>query len=108
MAPGVREMSTTRRSSWLLTLVVLAAGIGIIDAATARTWDLVAVFGVIMALAVAAASGLPGGRRVLTLRPDLAHWLALRAAAAGEPPDRVADRAIAAYRAGMTDQEPHA
>ncbi|GAB4585616.1 hypothetical protein [Nocardia sp. IFM 10818] len=94
-------MTLDSRARALLLAVVAAALIGLIDAATARTWDLVAIFAAILALGGLAAARL-GGRRTVSLRADLARWLTLRAAEGGEPTGRLADRAVAAYRAGLT------
>lgn len=89
------------RTRVLLFAIVVAALIGLIDAATAGTWDLVTVFALI-AVSGAIAAIRHGGRATLTIRRDLARWLAIRAADGGEPVGKIADRAVAAYRAGLT------
>ncbi|RDI55276.1 hypothetical protein [Nocardia mexicana] len=100
-------MTTNTRSRWVAVVIAVVAGIGLIDAATGRTWDLVAVFGVIVVLGSVSAASHWAGRPSITLRRDLARWLAIRAADSGEAADRIADRAVAAYRAGLTDdREP--
>ncbi|QLY28577.1 hypothetical protein [Nocardia huaxiensis] len=88
------------RTRALLLAMVTAAVVGLIDAATAHTWDLIAVFAMITVLGLAALVRRRG-RATLTLRRDLAGWIALRAADGGEPVGRVADRAVAAYRSGL-------
>ncbi|MBF6182238.1 hypothetical protein [Nocardia otitidiscaviarum] len=93
-------MTPNRRTRALWFGVVAAAIVGLIDAATGRTWDLVTVFGIIGLLGVLGLVRF-GGRATLSVRTDLARWLAQRAAEGGEPVHRVADRAIAAYRAGI-------
>ena len=42
------------------------------------------------------------GRPAVPLRRDLVAWLDERAVSAGEPLERVADRAVSAYRAGLS------
>ena len=82
--------------------IVLCAAVGLVDAATARTADLVAVFAVILVLALATVVRFGQDRTAVPLRGDLARWAAIRAAESGEDVARVVDRAVAAYRAGLT------
>lgn len=91
-----------------VTVVVIIgiAAIGAADAATGGAWDLVAVF---LAIVVAAASILArsvGWRRQVSVRTDLVRWLEAYAAAGDERLEDVADRAVALYRAGVTDPGP--
>lgn len=88
----------------LMITVGAIALIGLIDAATGRNWDLVVVFGASIVLTAAAAVRLSVTRRSIGIRDDLARWLEDRAAAGDEPVERVADRAVAAYRSGLTSE----
>jgi hypothetical protein len=101
-------MQSTRRNVLLLALAALATTVATIDAVTGRDWDLTALLAAAVALQVAAIAGVLGRRRSIELRPDLASWLREQAAATGEPAERVADRALAAYRAGLTGDSPAA
>jgi hypothetical protein len=72
-----------------------------IDATIGRNWDLVVVIGLVLVLQVGALAKVSRGRPAVSLRGDLARWLEDRAAATGEPAEQIADRAVAAYRAGL-------
>ncbi|MGW5452809.1 hypothetical protein [Nocardia sp. NPDC003979] len=89
---------------WMMLAVGMLATVGLLDAATGRNWDLVAVFGVIVVLGLVAALRLPSRRRSVRIRGDLAQWLVLRAADGDEPVGRIADRAVAAYRCGLVGE----
>ncbi|MBJ8341259.1 hypothetical protein JGU71_20450 [Antrihabitans sp. YC3-6] len=82
-------------------LVVLVAVIGIIDAATGQAWDLVTLFAAVGVLGALLAVPVRR-RRPLTLRIDLFRFLTERADAGDESVGRIADRAVAAYRAALT------
>ena len=84
-------------------LLVMIAVVGIIDAATARTWDLVALFAALVVLGAIAAAPVRRRRKALSIRADLFDFLHERASAGDENVGRVADRAVAAYRAALTD-----
>ena len=87
----------------LLATTALLATVGILDAAISRKWDLVVVLALILAVQVAVWIRLWWGRTSVDIRPDLAHWLHDRAVDGGETVEHVADRANAAYRAGLVD-----
>lgn len=38
------------------------------------------------------------------LRSDIAHWIDGVSAVTGEPPETLVNRALSAYRAGMSDE----
>ena len=91
-----------------VTLIAMAAvaGIGAIDAATAGSWDQVALFGLLLAATVTLLVRTTVRRPLLPIRADLFRWLARRAAVTGERTEHLADRAISAYRAGLVGDEP--
>jgi hypothetical protein len=77
--------------------------IGGIEGAATRQWDLVVVFGLTLLLQLLLLARTSVGRPPVPLRNDLVAWLRERAAATGEPLERLADRCVAGYRAGLTD-----
>jgi hypothetical protein len=83
----------------LLVLAVLAAAVGLVDAAVGGVGDHVVLFAVILVAVTGSLTAALGRRTTLTVRADLGRWLQERAAAGGERPADVADRAIGAYRA---------
>ncbi len=91
------------RALWLAAIV--CGSVGILDAAISREWDLMAIFAVTTVLLVALWARQRVHRTPVTLRPDLAHWVAHRAAGSGEPFDDVLDRAVAAYKHGIVADE---
>jgi hypothetical protein len=89
----------------VLVLTVAVAAIGVVDAAVGRNWDLLTVFALVGLLQLVLLLRLSGRRPAVPLRADLVHWLRDRAEAEGESPDRVLDRAVSAYRAGLLGEE---
>lgn len=99
-------MMTTTRERALLVTVTLLSSIAAVDAAVGGAWDLVVLCAAVAGLvAVLLAAGV-SGRTAVRLRPDLVRWLQRTAAAGGERPCDVADRAVAAHRAGLTGHRP--
>lgn len=97
-------MNAGAHARGLMITVGVISLIGLIDAATGRNWDLVVVFGASVVFAAAAAVRLSGKRASIGIRDDLARWLQIRAAQGDEPVERVADRAVAAYRSALTGE----
>lgn len=95
-------MGWSRSARMPATLIVVAAAVGAVDAAMARTWDLVVLQGAVVVLAVSLVVGPAGGRVGATLRKDLAAWIERTAADGAERPGDVVDRAVAAYRDALT------
>ncbi len=57
---------------------------------------------IVLALAVMAGVGVRVARQpLIAVRPDLARWATQVAAATGEPPERLVDRSLSAYRSGL-------
>ena len=86
-------------------MVLVAASLGVLDAAIGANWDLVVVLGVIAVVTVTDVVRATSGRAPIRLRADLVAWMDRRAAAHGERVEDVADRAVAAYRAGLVGNE---
>ena len=98
-------MAVTAGMRPLLIVAMVLCLIGSIDAALDRAWDQVVLsVAATLCIAVALAVRHPH-RRALTLRVDLANWLRSRSELTGEPVETLADRAVAAHRAGLTGQE---
>lgn len=100
-------MTPTLWHKVLVGLAALAAVVGIIDAAMAGLWDLVAVFALVLLPMLGVLASLQWGRQAVPLRPDLASWLRDRSALTGEPLTSVADRAVAAQRTALGEGERH-
>lgn len=99
-------MSPTLSSRTILALLILTAAVGALDAAVGGQWDLFAVTAVVVVLGLALAALSSWRRPLVPLRADLARWLARYAAEGGEQTAAVADRAVAAYRAGLVGDGP--
>lgn len=90
-------------------MLCLTALVGMEDAIGAEQADLAVVFGFALVLSLLLFVRSFTKRRSLTVRVDLARWMAERAAIGGEGIDAVADRVISAYRAGFVgDRGPEA
>jgi hypothetical protein len=109
---GVDRVGTVQRvvpalNRVVIVLIGMVSVIGMVDAAIGRSWDQVAVFVMILLLDLVLVVRVSFRRREVTLRADLAGWLERYAAEGDERVDEVADRAVAAYRAGLTgDRRP--
>ena len=84
-----------RMLSGISTLVAVVAAI---DAARGAHWDQFALLCVLAALSLIT---LVGSGRTVEPRPDLMNWVEEHAAVTDDDPNRVVDRALAAYRAQM-------
>jgi hypothetical protein len=98
-------MAATGRTRTLLLTAAALCVVGAVDSALDRAWDQVALFIATMLLIAAAAAFRHPDRRALTLRADLATWLKSRSELTGEPMEVLADRAVAAHRAGLMGRE---
>jgi hypothetical protein len=85
-----------------LGAAVVVAAVGALATAMSRDWDLCVVFVALLVIQAALTVALLGSRRLVTLRIDLARWAEERSALTGEPVAPIIDRAVAAYRDGLT------
>ncbi len=92
----------TQRNRILLWMSTLLMAIATVDALVAATWDLVLVLGLALIVQLIILLTLRGRRPVVPLRDDLYRWLEERSATTGEPFEFIADRCVAAYRAGLS------
>jgi len=82
----------------LFGVSILVAVVAAVDAARGAHWDQFALLCVLAALSLTA---LIGTGRTVQPRPDLMNWVEQQAAVTDDDPNRVVDRALAAYRAQM-------
>ena len=82
----------------LFGVSILVAVVAAIDAARGAHWDQFALLCVLAALSLIA---LVRTGRTVEPRPDLMNWVEQQAAVTDDDPNRVVDRALAAYRAQM-------
>jgi hypothetical protein len=82
----------------LLGVSILVAVVAAIDAARGAHWDQFALLCVLGALSLIA---LVGAGRSVRPRPDLMNWVEQQSAVTDDDPNRVVDRALAAYQAQM-------
>jgi hypothetical protein len=88
----------------LVAVSALATAVALVDVLQDGNGDLVVLLTVVLVLLVAAGTAVLRARSAVPLRPDLSTWLRRQAAATGEPVGRLADRCVAAYRAGLTGE----
>lgn len=94
-------MAPRTTASKLLSLAVIGAGVGAVDAAVGGAWDLFVLFVATGLLVLGAIAISRSSRPTVTLRRDLHRWLSDEAHLAGEPVGRLLDRAVAARRDGF-------
>jgi lysylphosphatidylglycerol synthetase-like protein (DUF2156 family) len=92
------------RTVLVVVLATIVSGIGLLDAVVGRAWDFAVVFGLTLILQLVLLARFHRGRAELTVRRDLASWVAARAVATGESPEEVVDRALAMVRSGLVDE----
>ena len=82
----------------LLGVSMLIAIVAAIDAARGAHWD---QFALLCALGALSLIALGTAGRGVRPRPDLMNWVEQQAALTDDDPNRLVDRALAAYRAQM-------
>lgn len=85
----------------IVSVALVVAGVGALDALIGREWDLLVVFLLTISLQLILWLRLRANRIPVTIRPDLARWLERQSARSGEPFDDVLDRAVAWYHHGL-------
>jgi len=85
----------------LVAASALSTAVALVDALQDGNGDLVVLLTGVLVLLVAAGAAVLRARSAVPLRPDLSTWLRRQAGATGEPVGRLADRCVAAYRAGL-------
>lgn len=89
----------------MLVAVIVLCGVGAIDAARGDEWDLVVIFGAVAVMTAVLLARTSVSRILVPIRADLVRWMAARAAVTGDRTENLADRAVAAYRDGLTGEE---
>jgi len=90
----------------ILAAASVVAVVGVVDGTISNDWDLVIILAMILGLQLLLWGHISWGRPAVPLRADLVAWLRDRAVTGGESLERVADRAVGAYRVGLTGHEP--
>ncbi|MGY2003698.1 hypothetical protein [Blastococcus sp. SYSU DS1024] len=85
-------------------MALIGVALALVDALRDADTDLALLLGAVAVVQLAALAACLRGRSAVALRPDLAAWLRRQTAATGEPLDRLADRCVAAYRAGLVGE----
>lgn len=85
----------------LLGVSIVVAVVAAVDAARGSHWDQFAMLVLLAALSASALAALVRAGRLIRLRPDLMAWVDGHAALSDDEPQRVVNRALAAYRAQM-------
>ena len=85
----------------VVAIGLVITGVGMLDAILSDEWDFFVVFALSGATHATILARLRASRTPVTLRADLARWIDARAERAGERPERVLDRAVAAHRFGF-------
>lgn len=94
----------------LVVSLAVVSGVGTVDAAISREWDLLVVVALTLGLSLALVARLEADRPAIPVRRDLVMWLRERSALSGETIGALTDRALGAYRerygqaAGDVDQ----
>lgn len=91
--------TVTNRAVLLVTLLI--AAVGALDAAVGRVGDLFTVFVLVGLLQLVLLLRISGRRPTVPVRADLVRWLRDRAEVEGESAERIVDRAVSSYRAGL-------
>ncbi|MGY1753361.1 hypothetical protein [Blastococcus sp. SYSU D01042] len=88
----------------LQVVALIGVAVALVDALRDSDGDLALLMAAVAAVQLAALAAGLRGRSAVALRRDLATWLRRQSTATGEPLDRLADRCVAAYRAGLVGE----
>jgi hypothetical protein len=95
-------MTPSTQQRILLRLVAAVSVVGIIDGIVGGDVDVVLMFSLTLLGWIVVVLRISWHRPAVPIRADLVRWMESRAVEGGESIDAVADRAIAAYRQGLT------
>ncbi|MDH4144778.1 MAG: hypothetical protein OEY23_06350 [Acidimicrobiia bacterium] len=98
-------MTPTPTNALVAGLALVVCLVGAVDGVVSREWDFFALFLLSALLLVFLLARTNARRPAVPLRADLVDWLRDETALSGEPMGHLADRAVAAYRAGLTADE---
>ncbi|MFW2382737.1 MAG: hypothetical protein ACN4GZ_13330 [Acidimicrobiales bacterium] len=85
----------------VLSIGLIVVAVGALDSLISREWDLLVVFVLSGLVQLGLWLRQSGTRSPVSLRPDLARWLADRSEQSGEPFEDLLDRAVARYQHGL-------
>ena len=95
-------MTLTRRL--LLGLSTLGVLVAVVLVEALRTAsDAIAVLAAVALALIAGLAVVVVRRPAVVLRADLARWIVAFAATTGDSPERIVDRSVSSYRAGLED-----
>jgi hypothetical protein len=98
-------MTPSTHNRVVLVLIAAVTVVGVIDGVVSGDADVVALFAlVLLGLAIIWAR-ISWHRPAVPVRSDLVTWMEERAIEGGESVDSVVDRAVAAYRSGLTTSD---
>ena len=82
----------------IVVSLAVVCGVGVVDAAIGREWDLLVVLALAFGLSLALLARLESRRPEIAVRRDLVVWLRERSGVSGESIGVLTDRALVAYR----------
>jgi hypothetical protein len=89
----------------MLAVTLVLCAVGMVGAVGSGDPDLAVVFGAVAVITIVLLTRTMVGRVLVPVRADLVRWMAGRAVVAGERTEDLADRAVAAYRDGLTGED---
>ena len=95
-------MTPTTQNKILVLLAAVVAIVGVVDSVVDSAWDHLTLFAIILVLLGLMWLRMAGRRPAVPIRADLVAWLDDRAVSSGDSLGTVADRAVSAYRAGLS------
>ena len=97
-------MTPSTQQRIVLLLVAAVSVVGIVDGIVGGDADVVIMFALTLLGWAVVFLRISWHRPAVPIRADLVRWMESRAVEGGEPIDAVADRAVAAYRRGLTSE----
>jgi hypothetical protein len=79
---------------------------GAVEAARSEHIGLFGLFAGLLVIGIALAFQLARMQRAFVLRSDISHWVDEASAVTGESPEVLVNRALSAYRAGLSNDRP--
>ena len=89
----------------IVTIGLVVAAVGALDAFVSREWDLLVVFLLVISLQSTLWLRLGAKRIPVTLRPDLARWVDRQSDRTGESFEDILDRAVAWFHSGLYTED---
>lgn len=86
-----------------LTAIVVAAGIGVAEGIRTGQPGITGLFGLVLVAALGLLPALRQVRRSMLIRQDLADWVATTSALTSESEAELVNRALSAFRAGVSN-----